>query len=218
MKERSNRARAGAAEPSSAGATPPPQLTVDDELGRIIGGLGPKIRELLEGQALLLAQLAERSDVSAAAIHKLERSGMVPTIATLMKLANALNRPVSYFVDEESVVERPVVFTAAAQRRPVYTSKTGLELRSITGAYGRFFMAGAAATVSPQADSGRRAMEHPGEELVFVIRGTLDFDVDGVTHRLGPGDALHFRTDRPHRWCNPGTEPAEAVWMALRPM
>jgi transcriptional regulator with XRE-family HTH domain len=217
MKERSTRARAGAAEPSPAGAAPPP-LTAEDELGRIIGSLGPKIRELRQQKGLSLQQLAERSDVSAAAIHKLERSGMVPTIATLMKLATALNRPVSYFVDEESVVERPVVFTAAGQRRPVYTSKAGLELRSITGAYGRFFMAGAAATVSPQADSGRKAMEHPGEELVFVVRGTLDFEVDGVTHRLGAGDALHFRTDRPHRWCNPTDEPAEAVWMALRPM
>jgi transcriptional regulator with XRE-family HTH domain len=216
MKERSHRARPAAAEPLQECAAPPP--TAEDELGRIIGSLGPKIRELRQQKGLSLQQLAERSDVSAAAIHKLERSGMVPTIATLMKLATALNRPVSYFVDEESVVERPVVFTPAGHRRPVYTSKAGLELRSITGAYGRFFMAGAAATVSPHADSGRKAMEHPGEELVFVVRGTLDFEVDGVTHRLGPGDALHFRTDRPHRWCNPTAQPAEAVWMALRPM
>jgi len=216
MKERSRRARPAAAEPLQECAAPPP--TAEDELGRIIGSLGPKIRELRQQKGLSLQQLAERSDVSAAAIHKLERSGMVPTIATLMKLATALNRPVSYFVDEESVVERPVVFTPAGHRRPVYTSKAGLELRSITGAYGRFFMAGAAEKVSPHADSGRKAMEHPGEELVFVVRGTLDFEIDGVTHRLGPGDALHFRTDRPHRWCNPTAQPAEAVWMALRPM
>ncbi|MGH7746297.1 MAG: helix-turn-helix domain-containing protein, partial [Candidatus Dormibacteria bacterium] len=101
MKERSNRARAGAAEPLPDGAAAP-QLSAEDELGRIIGSLGPKIRELRQQKGLSLQQLAERSDVSAAAIHKLERSGMVPTIATLMKLATALNRPVSYFVDEES--------------------------------------------------------------------------------------------------------------------
>jgi transcriptional regulator with XRE-family HTH domain len=216
MTGRSNRARA-AAEPLP-GQAEEPQPGAENELGRIIGSLGPKIRELRQQKGLSLQQLAERSDVSAAAIHKLERSGMVPTIATLMKLATALNRPVSYFVDEEAVVERPVVFTAADQRRPVFTSKTGLELRSITGAYGRFFMAGAAATVGPHADSGRRPMEHPGEELVYLISGALEFEVDGIAHRLGPGDALHFRTDRPHSWRNPCAEPAEAVWMALRPM
>lgn len=216
MNQRSDRARV-AAEPLAA-EDERPGLTVDDELGRIIGSLGPKIRELRQQKGLSLQQLAERSDVSAAAIHKLERGGMVPTIATLMKLATALNRPVSYFVDEESVVERPVVFTPAGERRPVFTSKAGLELRSISGAYGRFFMAGAAARVSPHADSGPRPMEHPGEELVYVVSGALDFEVDGVMYRLGAGDALHFRTDRPHRWSNPCAEPAEAVWMALRPM
>ena len=216
MTQRSNRAQV-AAEPLADGDGRP-GLTAGDELERIIGSLGPKIRELRQQKGLSLQQLAERSDVSAAAIHKLERGGMVPTIATLMKLATALNRPVSYFVDEESVVERPVVFTAAHQRRPVYTSKAGLELRSITGAYGRFFMAGAAARVNPHADSGPRPMEHPGEELVYLVSGTLEFAVDGVSYRLGPGDALHFRTDRPHTWRNPSGEPAEAVWMALRPM
>ena len=216
MKERSHRARPAAAEPLPECAAPPP--TAHDELGRIIGSLGPKIRELRQQKGLSLQQLAERSDVSAAAIHKLERSGMVPTIATLMKLATALNRPVSYFVDEESVVERPVVYTPAGDRRPVYTSKAGLELRSITGAYGRFFMAGAAATVSPNADSGRKAMEHPGEELVHLLEGKLEFEIDGETFSLSPGDSLHFRTDRPHRWRNPGRQPARAVWMALRPM
>ena len=33
----------------------------------------------------------------------------------------------------------------------------------------------------------------------------------------GEGDSVHFRTDRPHRWGNPGNRPARAVWMALRP-
>ena len=44
---------------------------------------------------LSLQQLGERSDVSAAAIHKIEQGGMVPTITTLLKLASALGRPVS---------------------------------------------------------------------------------------------------------------------------
>ena len=46
-------------------------------------------------------------------------------------------------------------------------------------------------------------MEHPGEELVFVLEGAFEMDVDGKTYPLRPGDALHFRTDRPHRWRNP---------------
>jgi quercetin dioxygenase-like cupin family protein len=60
-------------------------------------------------------------------------------------------------------------------------------------------------------------MEHSGEELVHVLSGTLEFEVDGEKYRVTAGDSLHFRTDRPHRWSNPGARPAKALWMALRP-
>ena len=182
----------------------------------VIAALGPKIRELRRQKSLSLQQLAERSGVSAAAIHKIERNGMVPTIATLMKLAGALNRTVGWLVDEEAVEGRQAVHTRAGERKQVFTSKIGLELMGLTGPYGRFFMAGAVATVEPGADSGTKPMEHPGEELVYVLVGTLHFEVDGTAYVLRRGDALHFRTDRPHRWVNPGTRPARALWMALR--
>ncbi|MGQ0668437.1 MAG: cupin domain-containing protein, partial [Actinomycetota bacterium] len=164
---------------------------------------------------LSLQRLAERSGVSPAAIHKIERNGMVPTITTLMKLAAALNRSVAYFVEEEEE-DRPAVLIRVSERKPVYTSKSGLELRSISGPYGRFFMAGAAATVNPGASSGPRPMEHPGEELVYVLAGSMCFEVAGEEYVLRRGDALHFRTDRPHRWRNPTARPARVVWMALR--
>src|SRR5881296_1834109 len=158
----------------------------------VIASIGPKVRQLRRQKNLSLQQLAERAGLSAAAIHKIERNGMVPTITTLMKLAVALNRPVSYFVEEDTSSDGPVVVVRAGQRRPVFTSKDGLELRSISGPYGRFFMAGAAAQLEPLADSGEHPMEHPGEELVHLLEGQLEFQVDEETVLLAPGDSLHF--------------------------
>lgn len=182
----------------------------------IIASIGPKVRDLRQQKGLSLQQLAERSGVSAAAIHKIERNGMVPTITTLMRLAAGLNRSVAYFVEEEQKEDRPAVLVRATERKPVFTSKGGLALRGVSGPYGRFFMAGATATVEPGADSGPKPMEHPGEELVYVLSGALSFEVAGEEYIVRRGDALHFRTDRPHRWRNPRTEPARAIWMALR--
>jgi transcriptional regulator with XRE-family HTH domain len=187
-------------------------------LDEIVTSIGPKLRELRLQRGLSLQQLADRADVSAAAIHKIERSGMVPTITTLLKLAAALNRPVAYFVNEDAEETGPAVFIPAEERRVVYTSHRGIDLGGISGPYGRFFLAGAMAEVEPGASSGENAMEHPGEELVLVLDGMMNFEVDGREYRLGKGDAVHFRTDRPHRWGNPGRQTARAVWMALRPM
>ena len=161
-----------------------------------------------------LAQLAQRSGLSAAAVHKIEKSGMTPTIASLMKVAAALGKSVSYFVDEPS--EPDVNVIRGDERATVYTSKQGLELRNLSGRYGGFAVAGAEAAIEPRADSGPVAMNHPGEELVIMLEGRMEFDVDGVTHEVGEGDSIHFRSVRPHSWRNPTDEPARAVWLVVR--
>jgi transcriptional regulator with XRE-family HTH domain len=188
-----------------------------EDLTRIVSGIGPKLHALRKQAGLSLQQLATRSDVSAAAIHKIEQSGMVPTITTLLKLAGALGRPVAYFVDEEETAADPTVFIRDGEQRPILTSHTGIDLAGISGAYGRFFLAGARATVVPGASSGERPMEHPGEELVYLLEGELEFVVNEECYRLAKGDSLHFRTVQPHRWHNPGRREAVALWMALRP-
>ena len=190
---------------------------MSQEVAQIVSGIGPKVRSLRKQAGLSLQQLADLSSVSAAAIHKIEQSGMVPTITTLLKVAAALGRPVSYFVEEGDAVSEPTVHTPAGTFRPIFTSHTGIELAGITGGYGRFLLAGAKATVVPGASSGSAPLEHPGEELVYVISGQLEFTVNDRVYLLGPGDALHFRTVQEHAWRNPGREPAEALWMALRP-
>jgi len=187
------------------------------EVQRIVGSIGLKVFSHRKRMGLSLQQLGERSDVSAAAIHKIEQGGMVPTITTLLKLASALGRPVSYFVEEEGGLDDVAVFTPPEENRPVFTSHQGIELESISGPYGRFLLAGARACVVPGGNSGRKPMQHPGEELVHVLSGVLEFTVTGQLYRVVPGSTLHFQGDQPHTWANPGLEEARAIWMALRP-
>jgi len=168
------------------------------EVERIVGSIGLKVFSHRKRMGLSLQQLGERSDVSAAAIHKIEQGGMVPTITTLLKLASALGRPVSYFVEEDVGQDDVAVLTPPDENR-------------------RFLLAGAQACVDAGASSGRKPMQHPGEELVHVTSGVLEFTVTGQKYTVGPGSTLHFQGDQPHTWRNPGTGEAHAVWMALRP-
>jgi transcriptional regulator with XRE-family HTH domain len=188
-----------------------------DDVQRIVGSIGLKVFSHRKRMGLSLQQLGERSDVSAAAIHKIEQGGMVPTITTLLKLATALGRPVSYFVEEDIGLDDVAVFTPLEENRPVFTSHQGIELNSISGPYGRFLLAGARACVVAGATSGRKPMQHPGEELVHGLSGVLEFTVSGQPYRVEPGTTLHFQGDQPHTWANPGPDEARAIWMALRP-
>jgi transcriptional regulator with XRE-family HTH domain len=184
------------------------------EIERTVSAIGAKVAHARKERGWSLAQLAQRAGLSAAAVHKVEKSGMTPTIASLMKIASALGKSVSYFVEEPSTPDVSVV--RAEQRAEVYTSKRGLDLRNVSGRYGPFLIAGAEAIVEPHADSGPMPMNHPGEELVIVHEGSMTFTVDGDSYELAEGDSIHFRTRLPHSWCNPTDEPARATWLVVR--
>jgi transcriptional regulator with XRE-family HTH domain len=189
----------------------------ESDVAEIVTSIGPRVKALRDRHGLSLQQLADRSDVSPAAIHKVEQGTMVPTITTLLKLAGAFDRPVSYFINEDDSPPAYVVHTPASERRPVLTSRPGLTLGGISGPYGQYALAAAVAEVAPGAASGEEPLRHPGEELIHVLSGTLEVTVADRVVRLGAGDSLHFRTDHEHQWRNPGRVPAKAIWTALRP-
>jgi transcriptional regulator with XRE-family HTH domain len=190
-------------------------VRLEEHVDEIVSSIGPKVKMLRQEQRLSLQQLAVKAEVSAAAIHKIERNDMVPTITTLLKLATALDRPVSFFVEQDGQ-PNPVAFTSASDRPAVYTPHAGLTLAGISGPYAPFRSAAALATVDPGASSGDKALVHAGEELVFALEGRLTFDIAGTRHELGKGDALHFMGDQPHHWVNEGKVEARALWIALR--
>lgn len=194
-----------AAETAGPVETPPVWETVVD-------AIGPKVRDLRQQAGLSLQQLARRADVSAAAIHKVERGDMVPTITTLLKLADALERPIAHFVGDEAPTAVASVVAAGAG---AVVSDDGITRTAITAAPERFRVAGAAVVVDAGAE-GSSGGPQAGEELVHLLEGELEVEVAGERHVLGAGDTIQFPADRHTRWRNPGPAPARAVWLTTR--
>ena len=124
------------------------------EIDRTVSEIGAKLAKARAERGWSLAQLAERSGLSTAAVHKIEKNGMTPTIASLMKIAAALGRSVSFFVDEPATPDVNVI--RHDERAKVYTSKQGLDLRNLSGRYGPFLIHGADAFVEPLANDVAR--------------------------------------------------------------
>ncbi len=188
---------------------------VDEHVTGIVNSIGAKVKHLRKTQRLSLQQLAAKADVSAAAIHKVERNDMVPTVTTLLKIATALDCPVGYFIGDDRLAD-PVAFIPAGQREEVFTPHAGLHLAGVSGPYSPFHSAAAMATVDPGADSGSKPLSHPGEELVFIVSGGLTFEIAGTVYRLRRGDSLHFLGDQPHHWANERKTATRALWYVLR--
>ncbi len=181
---------------------------------RTVSELGAKVARARGARGWSLAQLAQRAGVSAATVHKIEKGGMTPTIASLMKIASALGTSVAYFVDEPATPD--VAIVRGDERAQVYTSKRGLDLRNLSGRYGGFAMAGAEAAVEPHADSGPTPMKPPRRGARDRAGGR-----DGVRRSTASptrrhGDSIHFRASRQHSWRNPSDDPARVIWLVVR--
>jgi transcriptional regulator with XRE-family HTH domain len=179
-----------------------------------VSGIGPRLKVLRGRLGLSLQQLAERSDVSPAAIHKVEQGTMVPTITTLLKLAAAFQVPVAHFIDETDAPATPVRFIPRNQRRVRTSSSGDVLIGSISAETGPFELTASITEIAAGARSA--AEERPaGECLVHIQSGTLEVTVGAQTYRLGAGDSLHFRSEEKHEWRNPSARTTKAVWVSL---
>ncbi|GAA1127280.1 XRE family transcriptional regulator [Nocardioides aquiterrae] len=185
------------------------------DLSAVVSGIGPRLRSLRGRHGLSLQQLADRSDVSPAAIHKVEQGTMVPTITTLLKLAAAFHVPVAHFIDETDTPATPVVHTAAKQRRVRRSPDGDVVVGSLSAESGPFDVAASLTEIGAGARSADEARLPAGESLIYVQSGTLEVTVGGQLFRLAPGDSLHFRSEDEHSWRNPTARTTKVVWVSL---
>jgi quercetin dioxygenase-like cupin family protein len=64
--------------------------------------------------------------------------------------------------------------------------------------------------IGPEAPVVRH--KHPGEEIIYVLEGSLEYDIDGVgATRYNAGDALMVPAETVHSVRNVGTGPASEL-------
>lgn len=188
-----------------------------NQVDRIVSKLGEKIKIIRMEKSWSLQDLAEKSGISAAGIHRIESDGITPTITTMMKIADALGKKVSYFIEEEGE-EKDAIYVHGRKREAIFTFKKGLTLECISARkYGDFIMTAAYSVVEVGASSGRKQMSHRGEELVYCVQGSMEFRVKGRSYVLNQGDSLHFRTQLEHSWKNIGDIEAKLIWVLAVP-
>lgn len=182
------------------------------DLSSLIGG---RVRARRQQRGWTLDHLAEATGLSRRAVVNVEQGASNPSIGTLLRLSEALG------IALPALVEPPrspgVRVTRAGDGAVLWTGPHG----------GRGVLV--AATSSPDAHElwdwtlgphdEHRSEPHPDGtgELLQVLDGTLEVDVDGATTTLAAGDGLSFRGDLPHAYRNPDATPVRFVLTVREP-
>lgn len=179
---------------------PPGSETLEDPaLSQLVGG---RLRQARKDAGLSLRALAKRSGLSIGFLSQVERGLSSTSLAALKELAAALDLDIRDFFGDSAPTtpaRLPSSFTL--------TRATGENTREyVSGArsYRMLSQRGPDMTLEPMlvhiAPGGEpeESYGHPGEEFAYVLSGELVYTVDGVAHRLRPGDSVHLRSEVPH--------------------
>lgn len=168
--------------------------------------VGSRIRTLRAARGMTITELARCAEVSTGLISQVERELTDPSLATLRRIARALDVPLfSLFAEAES----GDVAVVRRENRMRVQSSGGISYSRISAGRGRLEVL--EGTLEAGGASATEPWSHPSEECVLVTSGTLIVEVAGKENRLETGDSCYLDSRQPHRYLAGDDEPASFI-------
>lgn len=169
--------------------------------------VGALIRARRRQQQLTLMELGEVANVSVGYLSQVERDHATPSLGTLAQIARALGVTIDYFVSAPAPQN---ALTREGERSRFSIDGSSIVYERLGADFPGNQLSGFLMTVPPGYRS--ETVEHEGEEMLYVLEGSITQRLDGEEMVMSAGDSLHFRGNRPHSWSNHTEEPAKLLW------
>jgi len=156
--------------------------------------LGQKLRKLRKEQNLTQLELAQQVGITNGQVSTIERGVSSPSLATLHRIARALNVPMQEFFEGERNKDIELVRKGKGRRVASTREDVTVEVlcaRSDRGAFNVLFL---------DLDAGELRLAPrpsvPEEYYIYVLRGKCEIEIQGDSYVLDPGDSIFVKAQR----------------------
>jgi transcriptional regulator with XRE-family HTH domain len=156
--------------------------------------LGQKLRKLRKEQNLTQLELAQQVGITNGQVSTIERGVSSPSLATLHRIARALNVPMQEFFEDDRNKEVELLRKGKGRRVANTAENASIEVllaRSNRGAFNVLFL---------KLDSGELRLAPrpsvPEEYYLYVLRGKCGLHVQGDEYVLDPGDSVFVKAQK----------------------
>lgn len=171
--------------------------------------LGIRVRHARQVAGLTLTQVAQKAQCSESLVSKVENGQATPSLAMLHRIAVALATNIATLTSEEAPAEGPVL---RHDERAVVIVAGGISLERIVLPKRGGMLQANIHIVQPGAGSDGPIV-HVGEEVGYVLEGTLELALGDERYLIRAGDAFTFSSQVPHGYRNAGETVARILWV-----
>lgn len=178
--------------------------------------IGGRIKDLREKNVYTLQDLAAKTGISKPILKEIESDEVMPPVATLLKLARALNVGMADFFRDEAPAAKVSVTRAGerigVKRRPHHREgEVDYIYESLEARMPGKHMEPLLVEFAPMDTAEMVFASHEGEEFLFLLDGKLEFRTNDRVESLSAGDALYFDSALNHSFRSLTDVPARAL-------
>jgi transcriptional regulator with XRE-family HTH domain len=171
--------------------------------------VGKRIRALRRTQGMTLKQVAEKTGLTASFLSQMERNLCGVTLSSLASVAKALE------VSLHEIVDLPTQSTPTThhgERRDYSIEGESLHYERLSTSFPGSSIHSVKIRIPVGYSSGFES--HAGEELLFVLFGSIYYTIDQKTYHLEAGDSVHINSSRSHQIVNGSNTTTEILWVS----
>lgn len=171
-----------------------------------------RLKRLRELKGITLEELAARTGLTKSYLSKVERGVSVPSVSTALRLAEAFETGVADLFGV-TVSNNDFVVVRKDERKPFSRKGATNGYRYEAIAPGQTHGLFEAFVVHPPFEEppDYKRSQHPGHEMLFVVKGRVDVLLPHTSVKLSAGDSMVFSGRMPHRVLSVRPQRAEAL-------
>lgn len=176
--------------------------------------LGKKIADARISKNLNIRQLAEKVNVTSSLLSQIERGLANPSLNTLRMIAIALDIPIFSFFAETVNINN--LITRASNRKKIIFPHNNWEYTllspDLNGEIEMVLM-----KLPPHSQSSQQPLSHTGEEVAYILSGTVTLYLNDIDNILEIGDSVKIPAGAHHKWENHSDSDATVIFAVTPP-
>ncbi len=180
--------------------------------------IGARLKHARKVKRLTLKELSVEAGCSESLLSKIENEKITPSLQMLHKIVGKLGITIGHLMESDSTNTEVVTRKGS---RPILKLEDnqvgeGSQIEWLISQTNMQLLQASIHIVVPGAGT-KGVITHEGEEMGYVLEGSLSVEIGDETYEVKEGDSFYFQSHIPHGYKNNSEKVARILWATTPP-